>query len=128
MVMYLWLSGPTMTFNTYTQRTTAWPSCTISSSTSPSLSSLYIPNFHFCIRSCSATVGVSSKYRQRKKWSSKSITKYKAIGIREVGLPEAVSHLLEFPDHYTDAKFVPVSTTQLFYHFQALNPDRLRDV
>jgi len=40
---------------------------------------------------------------------------------REVGLPEAISHLLEVPDHYTEGKFVPISTTQLFYHFQALN-------
>ena len=40
---------------------------------------------------------------------------------REVGLLEAISHLLEVPDHYTEGKFVPISTTQLFYHFQALN-------
>jgi hypothetical protein len=46
---------------------------------------------------------------------------------REIGLPEAISHLLEFPDHYTDGKFVPVSTTQLFYHFQALNRLGLRN-
>jgi hypothetical protein len=39
---------------------------------------------------------------------------------REVGTPEAISHLLEFPDHYTDNTFVPVSTTQLFHHFQQL--------
>ena len=45
---------------------------------------------------------------------------------REVGLPKAISHLLEFADHYTDGKFVPISTIQLFYHFQALNRPGLR--
>src|SRR5579859_4665150 len=32
---------------------------------------------------------------------------------REVGLPEIVSHLLDFPDHYTSAIFPKVHTTQL---------------
>ena len=32
---------------------------------------------------------------------------------REVGLPEIVSHLLDFPDHYTGASFRKLHTTQL---------------
>src|SRR5947207_6511225 len=32
---------------------------------------------------------------------------------REVGLPEIVSHLLDFPDHYTGASFRKAHTTQL---------------
>jgi len=32
---------------------------------------------------------------------------------REVGLPEIISHLLDFPDHYTGATFRKVHTTQL---------------
>ena len=40
---------------------------------------------------------------------------------REVGIPEAISHLLEFPDHYTDASFVNISMTQLLHHFKYLN-------
>ncbi len=39
----------------------------------------------------------------------------------EVGIPEMISHLLEFPDHYMDASFVNISTTQLLHHFKYLN-------
>ena len=39
----------------------------------------------------------------------------------EVSIPEAISHLLEFPDHYMDASFVNISTTQLLHHFKYLN-------
>jgi hypothetical protein len=35
---------------------------------------------------------------------------------REVGLPEAISHLCGFPDHYTSATFVNVNTKTLLYH------------
>ena len=34
----------------------------------------------------------------------------------EVGIPEAISHLLDFPDHYTDVTFINISTTQLLYY------------
>src|SRR5579859_579968 len=35
---------------------------------------------------------------------------------REVGLPEAISHLYGFPDHYTSATFVNINTKTLLYH------------
>ena len=35
---------------------------------------------------------------------------------REVGLPEAISHLCGFPDHYTSATFVNINTKTLLYH------------
>src|SRR5579859_1597105 len=42
------------------------------------------------------------------------IISYKKLdGHREVGLPEIVSHLLDFPDHYTGATFRKLHTTQL---------------
>lgn len=37
---------------------------------------------------------------------------------REVGLPEAISHLLEFPDYYSSSDFVNVNTTQLRAYFK----------
>src|SRR5271154_6661398 len=37
---------------------------------------------------------------------------------REVGLPEAISHLCGFPDHYTSATFVNVNTKTLLYHMK----------
>ena len=40
-------------------------------------------------------------------------TSNKLASHREVGLPEIISHLLDFPDHYTDAIFRKVHTTQL---------------
>jgi hypothetical protein len=39
---------------------------------------------------------------------------------REVGTPEAISHLLEFTDHYTDEIFVLISTTQLWQYFDSV--------
>jgi hypothetical protein len=35
---------------------------------------------------------------------------------REVGLPEAISHLCEFPDHYTSATFININTKTLLYY------------
>src|SRR5579859_5179523 len=40
---------------------------------------------------------------------------------REVGIPEAISHLLQFPDHFTDAVFQNLHTTRLLEH---LRPSR----
>lgn len=37
---------------------------------------------------------------------------------RVVGLPEAVSHLLKSPDHYTDAEFPNIDTTQILNYFK----------
>jgi hypothetical protein len=37
---------------------------------------------------------------------------------REVGLPEAISHLLKFPDHYTDATFSNINTTHLLTYMK----------
>src|SRR5277367_2192290 len=45
----------------------------------------------------------------------------KLDSLREVGVPEAISHLLKFPDHYTDAKFATIHTNHLLWHMQALS-------
>ena len=37
----------------------------------------------------------------------------KLDSLREVSVPEAISHLLKFPDHYTDATFVNIHTTHV---------------
>lgn len=37
---------------------------------------------------------------------------------REVGIPEAVSHLCGFPDHYTSATFVNINTKTLLYYMK----------
>ena len=39
---------------------------------------------------------------------------------REVGVPEALSHLLHYPDHYTDMTFETINTTQLRSYVIAL--------
>src|SRR5881392_543145 len=44
----------------------------------------------------------------------------KLDSLREVGVPEAISHLLKFPDHYTDATFVNIHTTHLLRHMREL--------
>jgi len=44
----------------------------------------------------------------------------KLDSLREVGVPEAISHLLKFPDHYTDANFVNIHTNHLLRHMQLL--------
>jgi hypothetical protein len=44
----------------------------------------------------------------------------KLDSLREVGVPEAISHLLKFPDHYTDATFVNIHTTHLLRYMQDL--------
>ncbi len=42
---------------------------------------------------------------------------------REVGVPEAISHLLDYPDHYTDMTFINIHTTHLLNHIkQFLTP------
>src|SRR5437773_11943144 len=38
---------------------------------------------------------------------------------REVGIPEAISHLVGFPDHYTDKSFQHIHTTLLLQYFKA---------
>jgi hypothetical protein len=40
---------------------------------------------------------------------------------REVGVPEALSHLLGFKDHYTDMTFTPIHTTHLLTHMLRLD-------
>jgi len=35
---------------------------------------------------------------------------------REVGLPEAISHLCGFPDHYTSATFININTKTLLHY------------
>ena len=37
---------------------------------------------------------------------------------REVGIPEAISHLLDFPDHYTDKNFQHIHMTLLLQYFK----------
>ena len=37
---------------------------------------------------------------------------------REVGVPEAISHLLQLPDHYTDATFSKIYTTHLLTYIK----------
>jgi hypothetical protein len=44
----------------------------------------------------------------------------KLDSLREVGVPEAISHLLKFPDHYTDATFVNIHTTHILRHMHDL--------
>ena len=44
----------------------------------------------------------------------------KLDSLRKVGVPEAISHLLKFPDHYTDAKFVNIHTTHLLRYMRDL--------
>jgi hypothetical protein len=45
----------------------------------------------------------------------------KLDSLREVGVPEAISYLLKFPDHYTDAKFVTIHTNHLLWYMQFLS-------
>jgi len=40
---------------------------------------------------------------------------------REVGVPEAISHMLGYPDHYTDATFVNIHTTHLCNYISRLS-------
>jgi hypothetical protein len=43
---------------------------------------------------------------------------------REVSIPEAISHLLQFPDHFTDAVFQNVHTTRLLEYLRPSRPSR----
>src|SRR5208282_4841991 len=49
----------------------------------------------------------------------------KLDSLREVGVPEAISHLLKFPDHYTDGDFVNIHTTHILRHMQILAQHQL---
>ena len=40
---------------------------------------------------------------------------------REVGMPEAVSHLLHLADHFTDTKFMNIHTTHLLQHMRYMH-------
>ena len=51
----------------------------------------------------------------------------KLDSLREVGVPEAISHLLKFPDHYTDATFVNIHTTHVLRHMCDLAQHQLID-
>src|SRR5436190_3260280 len=42
----------------------------------------------------------------------------KLEGSREVGVPEALSHILEYPDHYTDVIYSNVNTTHLLNYIK----------
>ena len=44
----------------------------------------------------------------------------KLDSLREVGVPEAISHLLKFPDHYMDANFINIHMDHLLRHMQLL--------
>src|SRR5205814_5366540 len=39
---------------------------------------------------------------------------------REVGVPEAITHILDYPDHYTDGIFCNLHTTHLFTYVRRL--------
>ena len=51
----------------------------------------------------------------------------KLESLREVGVPEAISHLLKFPDHYTDVTFVNIHTTHVLRHMHDLVQHQLID-
>src|SRR5947207_700127 len=51
----------------------------------------------------------------------------KLDSLREVAVPEAISHLLKFPDHYTDATFVNIHTTHVLRHMCDLAQHQLID-
>ena len=42
----------------------------------------------------------------------------KLDSLQEVGIPEAISHLLKFLDHYTDTTFVNIHTTHVLRHMR----------
>ena len=43
---------------------------------------------------------------------------------KEVGVPEAITHMLEYPDHYTDATFCNLHTTHLLAYMKRLEGRR----
>ncbi|TMI79542.1 MAG: hypothetical protein E6H10_15195, partial [Bacteroidetes bacterium] len=45
----------------------------------------------------------------------------KLEGSREVGVPEALSHILEYPDHYTDVIYSNVNTTHLLNYIKRVS-------
>jgi hypothetical protein len=48
-------------------------------------------------------------------------SKYKLTSHREVGIPEAISHLLSYPDVFSGATFENIYTTHLLNHLKAYN-------
>jgi hypothetical protein len=40
---------------------------------------------------------------------------------REIGIPEIISHLLQFDDHFMNGSFVPLHTTSLLYYFRRIS-------
>lgn len=48
----------------------------------------------------------------------------KIASSREIGTPEAISHLLGFPDHYTSGKFSTIHTTRLLQHIRDLHQSK----
>ena len=44
--------------------------------------------------------------------------------LREVGVPEAISHLLNIPDHYTDAVFERLHTSHLRRYIDRFSQDK----
>src|SRR5947207_1469543 len=52
----------------------------------------------------------------------------KLDSLREVSVPEAISHLLKFPDHYTDMTFVNIHTTHVLRHMHDLVQDMECDI
>ena len=46
---------------------------------------------------------------------------------REVGVPEAISHLLNIPDHYTEAVFEQLYTSHLLRYIKQFSQDKIPD-
>jgi methyltransferase-like protein len=44
----------------------------------------------------------------------------KSGSLGEVGVPQAISHLLKFPDHYTDTTFVNIHMIHIVRHMHGL--------
>src|SRR5579859_1191142 len=47
---------------------------------------------------------------------------------REVGIPEAISHLCGFPDHYTSATFININTKTLLSHMKRCHQQFVMDI
>jgi PIF1-like helicase len=71
-----------------------------------------------------ALAGSSSSEDVGKKMLLKIYNKMEAY--REVGVPEAISHMLGYPDHYTDATFWNLNTTHLLYYIKRAYDNRLQ--
>jgi PIF1-like helicase len=71
-----------------------------------------------------ALVGSPSTDDVGKKMLLKIYNKLEAY--REVGVPEAISHMLGYPDHYTDATFWNLNTTHLLSYTKSLHNARIQ--